>query len=1016
MEILAQKRLNRKSSESSARLVCASSIMCFLLACNASATVTISPDHPELLQQGILAAYAAGQKSVVIPAGVYLIPPLKNGRHLDLENMTYFEIDARSATLVFQDVTAMGVLFYKCDSVFFHGATLYYQTPPFSQGVIQAVAADGSSFDVQIEKGYPTNLDDPKFFTAQIVGHLFDSATRWWKRNVYGDVYGTKTQRLGPDTFRVFSGSLDGVVAGDLIGFRSGTGDHIMRVTACSRMNLMDLTILNSANFAVADSLGGDLGPNHYTSITVKRGNRPPGATTDPLFSTTADGFHSTEARQGPDVENCFFESMPDDGIAVHGHYSWVMESAGNTLVVSNTGIESGTNFMPGDPLRLIDSNDQLVGEALVNKVTPLPNYHNSRKSPRLTVQDFTVGPYYQITLDRALKADFDYLAGNPNASGAGFVLLNNTIMNHRARGMNLKADNGMVKGNVIDGSTMAGIRVGPEFYWSESCYSRNLTIQNNTIRNVAYWGGQTAALVIAPDEGLTPAGGYQNLLIDGNVFENFDITAMFISSATGVVVSNNIFRNLQNSSVFAIDNLGQDVIPGTLVFVTKSDAVHFQGNTTSQLGPLNTTFVQATSSAKVDGVAYASVLAGSKSDFSGTQGANNWYYGYFPSGNVNAFALLPTYNAQQNRWQHTTFGPPWTLLGADSSYHPNGANNGTEEWATRRWISTASGAAKITGHLAKNDTNPASSGVFGRIYRNHNLIYQHFLAGTDGIGVDYSLTATLSAGDILDFAVAPNGGDSYDSTIFSSSVSMLSSGGTPLIAGVSNSASGQAGVGPGTYVSIYGSNFAPAGFVDDWGKSVIGGRLPIMLDGVSVNIGGQAAYIVAVTSNQINVFTPNLGVGSPAVTVMTAAGTSAPFNTPSQVVEPALFPWPSSQAVATHVDYSYAVKNGTFTVTTAPAKPGETIVLWGTGFGVTTPAAPVGQVVPPGAYTLNGVTVKLGGQPVNLVGTALSPGLAGVYQIAIQIPASLPNGDYTVVATVNGAQSQSGILLAVQK
>ena len=688
--------------------------MCFLFCHTAIAAVAISPDHPELLQQGILAAYTGGQKSVIVPAGVYLIPAQSNG-HLFLQNLDNFEIDATGATFVFQDVTTTGLTFLKCDNVLFHGATLYYGTPPFSQGAIQAIAANGSSFDVQIETGYPTNLDDPKYFSPQIIGHLFDSTTRWWKRNVYGDVYGTRTQRLGPNTFRIFTSYIAGAAVGDLIGFRSGTGDHIVRVTSSSRMTLTNLTILNSANFAIAETLGGDLGPNHYTFITVKRGNRPVGASTDPLFSTTADGFHSTEARYGPDVENCYLESMPDDGIAVHGHYSWVMEATGNTLVVSNTTVASGTNFIVGDPLRLIDANDQPAGDAVVTGVTPLPNYHATSKSARQTVRDFTVGPYFQITLDRPLQAGFDYLAANPNASGAGFVLLKNTIMNHRARGMNLKADNGIVEGNLIDGSTMAGIRVGPEFYWSESSYSRNLIIRNNTIQDVAYWGGQTSALLIAPDQGLSPVEGFQNILVDGNTFQNFDITAIFIGSANGVSITNNTFRNLQNAAPFAVDNLGQAASPGTLIFVADSDAVQFQGNSTAQLGPLNTAFVEAAPSARVQGVAYESLLANSAADFSGTQGANNWYYGYFPSGNLTAFTQLPTYNAAMLRWQHTTFGPPWTLVGSGSSFHPNGANNGTEEWATRRWMSPISGAVTISGHVNKSDTNPASTGVYCR-------------------------------------------------------------------------------------------------------------------------------------------------------------------------------------------------------------------------------------------------------------------------------------------------------------
>jgi uncharacterized protein (TIGR03437 family) len=196
----------------------------------------------------------------------------------------------------------------------------------------------------------------------------------------------------------------------------------------------------------------------------------------------------------------------------------------------------------------------------------------------------------------------------------------------------------------------------------------------------------------------------------------------------------------------------------------------------------------------------------------------------------------------------------------------------------------------------------------------------------------------------------------------------------------------------------------------------VIGGKLPVKLDGVSVSIGGQAAYIAAVTPNQINVVAPNVTAGPLQVTVNTAAGTSAPFAATAHAVEPGIFAWPGNQAVATHVDYSYAVQNGTFALTTVPARPGEVIILWATGFGATTPAAPSGQVVPAGLFTVNGVTVTLGGQPVTALGTALSPGLAGVYQIAIQLPSNLPNGDYEVVATVTGSMSPASVLLTVQQ
>jgi len=744
-------------------------IALLLLICSASASAAISPDHPELLQQGILDAYNAGQPSVVVPAGIYLVPSA-NGAHLLFQNMSNFEIDARGATFVFQDQTASGIVFYNCTGVYLHGATVYYGIPPFSQGVIQAVASDRSSLDIQIDAGYPTNLDDPKYFSPNLVGNVVDSATRWWKRNTWGDFYGTGTQRLGTNTFRIYTNFI-GASVGDLVALRPGTGASDFDVLLCSRMNLSDLTILNSPLFGIYEFQGGDLGANTYSNITIKRGNRPAGAVTDPLFSTSADGFHSTEARTGPHVENCSFEGMSDDGIAVHGFYSWVIQASGNALIVSDTATGSGPNFRVGDPLQLIDPQNNPAGNAIVAGVTALPSFTNSRQSARQTVRDLTVGPYYQVTIDRSLTAGFDYLAGNPNASGAGFVLQNNSIRNHRGRGILVKGNNGTIQGNTIDGSTLAGIKAGPEFYWGEAGFVSNLLIQGNTINNVGYQAGGTAGIFLAPDPTVSPAGGYQNISIAGNTFSNFDVPAIFLTSATGVQISGNTFTNLQNAVPFNPYYLGQDVLQGTLVFLAQSNGVQFGTNTLSQLGPANAFFVETLPGTTVSGVGYVTPVASSDADFSGVQGTANWQYGYFPAGDLNSFTLLPVFNSTAGRWQHTTFGPPWTAHLAGSQFAPNGVNSGAEEWAARRWTSTFTGAATIVGHLAKSQIDSNSTGVYGRIYLNRSLLYEHFIQGTDGTGVQYSLDVPLNQGDTVDFAVAPNGLDWSDTTVFSSSI-----------------------------------------------------------------------------------------------------------------------------------------------------------------------------------------------------------------------------------------------------
>jgi len=197
-------------------------------------------------------------------------------------------------------------------------------------------------------------------------------------------------------------------------------------------------------------------------------------------------------------------------------------------------------------------------------------------------------------------------------------------------------------------------------------------------------------------------------------------------------------------------------------------------------------------------------------------------------------------------------------------------------------------------------------------------------------------------------------------------------------------------------------------------------------VDGVSVKVGGQDAYVYYVSNSQINALVPNVGTGSMAVSV-TNAGGNASTNGNSVAVQPALFLWVNKYAVATHaaactpLPYcTWAVANGTFQgVTTTPAKPGETIVLWGTGFGPTNPAAPVGVPVPSDqAYvTTNSVSATVGGTPAAVYQNQafLAPTSAGEYQLAVTIPSNAPDGDLPVVLTVNGAQSPTGVLITVQ-
>ena len=234
---------------------------------------------------------------------------------------------------------------------------------------------------------------------------------------------------------------------------------------------------------------------------------------------------------------------------------------------------------------------------------------------------------------------------------------------------------------------------------------------------------------------------------------------------------------------------------------------------------------------------------------------------------------------------------------------------------------------------------------------------------------------------------------------------------------GVVNGASFQPGIVPNSWVTIGGTNLAPK--TDDWTNAIVGGQYPTSLDGVSVMIGNKPAYINFISAGQLNLVAPDVGFGSLPLTVTTAGGTSATYTVTSSQYGPAFFEWPNSQPIATRLDYTDAVKNGTFAgVTTVAAKPGDVIVLWGTGFGPTKPIATPGMPVPgsPTYSTTTLPTVTINNVSTQVFGAALTPGFAGLYQVAIQIPDSLTDGDWPIQAEIGGVKSPASVLLTIHK
>jgi uncharacterized protein (TIGR03437 family) len=234
-------------------------------------------------------------------------------------------------------------------------------------------------------------------------------------------------------------------------------------------------------------------------------------------------------------------------------------------------------------------------------------------------------------------------------------------------------------------------------------------------------------------------------------------------------------------------------------------------------------------------------------------------------------------------------------------------------------------------------------------------------------------------------------------------------------ITSVLNAASFQPGFAAATWVSIFGTNLSQSTYT--WQASdFVNGLLPTSLQGVSVTINGVAAYIDYISPTQINVLAPDdATAGAVQVKVTAPQQTSNSFSAPKAQFAPAFFTIAGGAYVAArHADYSLVgAANLLPGVPSTPAQPGETILLYGTGFGPTNPPLPTAQLVTAAEPLANSVQISIGGVAATPSFTGLvSPGL---YQFNVTVP-NVPNGDAAVLATIGGVATETGVSVTVQQ
>jgi uncharacterized protein (TIGR03437 family) len=240
--------------------------------------------------------------------------------------------------------------------------------------------------------------------------------------------------------------------------------------------------------------------------------------------------------------------------------------------------------------------------------------------------------------------------------------------------------------------------------------------------------------------------------------------------------------------------------------------------------------------------------------------------------------------------------------------------------------------------------------------------------------------------------------------------------------AGIVNASNFVAGpFAPGSVISVFGAGLARSEhkLVDadlvNCSSSILGTHcLPLELNYVRVYVQDQPVPLFYVGPSQVNFLMSSVETAGPVKIRVVTEGITGPEITVTLAdAAPALFTISgTSYIIATDA-------KGNLLTADVPAHAGDTVVIYATGLGRTSPNPAVGEIpnyaasmLSPASLkvTLNGTAVD----PVLIKYAGLTPGSAGLYQINLYVPDGTGN-DPEIGVTAGNLPAQTGLKLPVR-
>jgi uncharacterized protein (TIGR03437 family) len=1018
-------------------------------------------DARPLIQAAVQYTQSHPVQTLTLDQGAYyLLTPQVSYAVLLFSNISNLTVDLAGSTIYFQGpILSEGFVLTECSNFTLTNFTTDFINPPYTHVQLTSVDTANRFLQYQTLAGWP----DPSSFNG-LVSPIFGAIANWAAVFRNGSIVPGTTRMLlmGPiagntlaltqdETPWTQSATLSTLRPGDTVVVTARGGGAPFTVAGGDSITLSNITIYGSPTWAV------DFG---YTTNSVADGVRVMPRPGSGLIGSNADGIHFSSVRQNNIIRNCYVSRTMDDAL--------IMDNLDPATVVSQDSPTQLTVFR-NDNLRF--PNQTAVNFVDPNTTTEFAGATIVAQDP----PDSVSPPDGQVvlTFDQALPsitAGMGMAYASPSMRGQGSIIEDNLVEDtYGGRGIWIPGVEGVtVQRNVLRRTSLAGIIMHQE---TDAAIdpddlgppAHDVTITDNALEGslgpAAPGTGLSDALaaitVVSTNNqyfGFASTASNSNISILNNYIADSGLSGIWAGELNGGTIQNNlVIRYSQNSmlgGLFGVppqfqSEVAQDsLLP--IVINSSSTGVADLSNTTSVTSPItapvtmNPPYAAALSVAGSGSFAVQTAvpnfawMAVSNSTWltitSGASGAG--------TGTVQ-YAVAANASEVQRTGYITIAGEVFTVIQTTQSVlanpvlgitktHAGNFAQGQQGVAYTATVANQAGAIPTNGMVTVTETAPAGltlaamSGPGWNCSGTSCARGDSLAAGTSYPPITVLANVASNAASQLTNQVSVSGGGSPSASASDPTTVGAAPSGAPVITpgGIGPAFSSSTTIQPGSWVSIYGSNLAST-------TATWNGDFPTTLGGVTVTIDGKNAYLCYVSPTQINLQAPDdPTTGAVSVTVTNANGSWTATVTLGPVSPSfSLLDVRHVAGIILRSDGSGAYGGGSYDIIgptgtslgyqTVAAKAGDSIELFGVGFGPTSPSVPAGQAFSGAAATTNPVQLQIG--TITVIPSFAGLSSAGLDQINLMIPAGLGTGDEALVATVSGLQTQPGVVISLQ-